>query len=255
METDFTGKILDNHLTIDLNALGVINYYSTIPTIFNHESVVILMDHGKLIEVGLGGMINQTKGTNCIEIIIPQKIDQTDFLKFLVSEMKKGGYTLSFDPDVEMDDDEIDQYQDYLNGILPILNAFGFSLNEIKKRPAKPRHKYSVALAEIPFTIDYLGSKATVYWIKRNQFIIKKGAILVAEPPLTKAGVVGFAGKFGLRLRQEHANQIVDNILTEDVILQSVNEVGTFLYFAGTNSWLQLKSPEGKTLNELTIVE
>jgi len=43
--------------------------------------------------------------------------------------------------------------------------------------------------------------------------------------------------------------------LTADVKLRSVNEVGTFLYFAGTNSWLQLKSPEGKTLNELTVVK
>ena len=75
------------------------------------------------------------------------------------------------------------------------------------------------------------------------------------KAPLTKAGIVGFAGRFGMQLRQEHADSIEDNVLTKDVHLRSVNEVGTFLYFAGTNSWLKLISPEGKTLDELTIVK
>ncbi|GAQ02355.1 hypothetical protein NBRC111452_2198 [Companilactobacillus farciminis] len=94
-----------------------------------------------------------------------------------------------------------------------------------------------------------------MYWNSRNKLIVKKGAILVDKAPLTKAGVVGFAGRFGMQLRQEHSDVIQDNVLTEDINLRSVNEVGTFLYFAGTNSWLQLISPEGKTLDELTIVK
>ncbi len=255
METAFTGKISSDRIMMDLNKWGVINYYSLIPTIFNHNSIVIVMNLGKLVEVGLGEKLTKINGTTCIEVIIPKSLDTTDFLKYLVSEMKKGGYTLNIDPDLDIDPKLTGVYQDYLNTILPILNSFGFSLIESKKKSAKPRHKYLASLSEVPFTIDYLGSKATVYWIKRNQFVIKAGAILVDDPPLTKAGVVGFAGKFGLRLRQEQADKIKDNVLIEDVFLQSVNEIGTFLYFAGTNSWLQLKSPDGKTLNELTIVK
>lgn len=46
-----------------------------------------------------------------------------------------------------------------------------------------------------------------------------------------------------------------DFVTTEDIVLKSVNEVGLFLYFAGTNSWLELVDENGKTLNEWTVVE
>lgn len=144
-------------------------------------------------------------------------------------------------------------YEKYWQEVFPILSALG--LRTVTVRKGKPRHKFIASLSDVPFKIDYQGSKATVYWQKRNQFLIKAGATLVPKAPLTKSGVVGFAGKFGLRLREEHKEQIQDNTLVEDVVLRSVNEIGTFLYFAGTNSWLQLTSPEGKTLNELTVVE
>jgi hypothetical protein len=43
-------------------------------------------------------------------------------------------------------------------------------------------------------------------------------------------------------------------VTTEDVVLKSVNEVGHFLYYAGTNSWLVLKDKDGKTIDEWTVV-
>ncbi|OJG34366.1 hypothetical protein [Enterococcus cecorum] len=56
-------------------------------------------------------------------------------------------------------------------------------------------------------------------------------------------------------MRQEQADKIKDNVTTEDIILKSVNEVGHFLYFAGTNSWLVLKDENGKTIDEYSVVK
>ena len=61
-----------------------------------------------------------------------------------------------------------------------------------------------------------------------------------------KVAVLGATGKEG---------QFKDFVTTEDIVLKSVNEVGLFLYFAGTNSWLELVDENGKTLNEWTVVE
>ena len=125
---------------------------------------------------------------------------------------------------------------------------------EAKKKPAKDTHRWSKAVSEIDFFVDYQGSTATVRWQKRNEMLIKKGARLVAETPLNKDGSVGFAAKFTLQLRDMQADKVKDFVTTEDIILKSVNEVGNFLYFAGTNSWLVLKDQEGKSIHDYTVV-
>jgi hypothetical protein len=127
-------------------------------------------------------------------------------------------------------------------------------MNEAAAKPGKARHRWSKEVADIDFFVDYEGAKATVRWINRNEMLIKKGAVLRADTPLLKDGSLGFTAKFTLMLRQLHQNQIKDFVTTEDVILKSVNEVGNFLYFAGTNSWLVLKDKDGKTINAYTEV-
>lgn len=54
----------------------------------------------------------------------------------------------------------------------------------------------------------------------------------------------------GTQLREEQKDKIKDFITTEDIILKSVNEVGLFLYYGGTNSWLILKDKDNKTIDE-----
>ena len=78
------------------------------------------------------------------------------------------------------------------------------------------------------------------------------GATLRAEPSLNRDGSLGFAARFALRLREEHADAISGARTTEDIVLRSVNEVGHLLYFAGTNSWLVLRDDAGRTLDELS---
>ena len=69
-------------------------------------------------------------------------------------------------------------------------------------------------------------------------------------------GTPGLAYRFAQTLREEQkANWDAKTFTTtEDIVLKSVNEVGHFLYFAGTNSWLQLVDKEGRTIHELSVV-
>lgn len=254
MTINFTGNVSKNKISIDLDNLGLINYYSKDPQRVDEESIFLILKNRDIIGLSFGELDNDDDVSNYIEIVVPENVIAADFFYFLTKELDQAGYSMNVNYTIAISDESKKVYQKYWDTILPILTAWGLKINPTKK-VAKPRHKYLASLAGVPFQIDYNGSKATVYWKKRNELVVKAGAILVADAPLTKAGIIGFAGKFGLRLREEHESQLKDNVLTEDITLRSVNEVGTFLYFAGTNSWLQLKSPEGKTLNELTIVK
>lgn len=255
MTTEFSGDFSDQRINFNLNNLGEVNYYKVQPTKVDEESIFIIIKDNLLAGVSYGSLEDWSDDSRFVEIVVPENVIASDFFYFLTKELDKAGYEFNVGYELTIAKESIEVYNEYLQNILPLLNLCGVKLFKAKKKPTKARHKYIKSLAEVPFSIDYKGSKATVYWVKRNEFIVKAGANLVGEAPLTKAGVIGFAGKFGLRLREEHADEIKNNVLIQDVKLRSVNEVGTFLYFAGTNSWFQLKSPEGKTLHELTVVK
>ncbi|MBP1046064.1 hypothetical protein I6N96_07195 [Enterococcus sp. BWM-S5] len=153
----------------------------------------------------------------------------------------------------------------YGEEILTVLHTFGYELHteaqpveaeeKSKPKPAKARHRWSKAVSEIEFVVDTRESKATVVWQKRNEMLLKAGAKMMPSAPLNKDGSLGFAAKMGEKIRADHADQIKNFKTTEDIILKSVNEVGLFLYFGGTNSWLEMFDKDGKTINEWTVVE
>lgn len=151
----------------------------------------------------------------------------------------------------------------YLNKLTPYLDHLGYQFKAVQETPAAPakssgkaQYRFTKAIAEIPFYVDYDGAKAEVQWLKRNDMVIKKGAVLKQDMPLNQDGSVGFSQKFALTLRQEHADAIgSDFVTTADIHLKSVNEVGHLLYFAGTNSWLILKDQAGQTLSSHAIVK
>lgn len=151
----------------------------------------------------------------------------------------------------------------YLDKLTPYLDLLGYQFKAVQETPAEPakssgkaQYRFTKAIAEIPFYVDYDGAKAEVQWLKRNDMVIKKGAVLKHDMPLNQDGAVGFSQKFALTLRQEHADDIgSDFVTTADIHLKSVNEVGHLLYFAGTNSWLILKDQAGQTLSSHAIVK
>ncbi|MCJ1976652.1 hypothetical protein [Pseudolactococcus paracarnosus] len=153
----------------------------------------------------------------------------------------------------------------YLKQISPFLDRLGYTFTSLADDPqnaskpkatAKAQHRFSKTLVDSPFYVDYDGAKAEIFWMKRQELVIKKGASLKQEIPLNKDGSVGFSQKFALTLRQEHADAIGSDFkTTADIHLKSVNEVGHLLFFAGTNAWLILKDKTGKTLDSHTIVK
>lgn len=137
-----------------------------------------------------------------------------------------------------------------------ILAQFGYKLKSpMPKKAGKPRHKWTKEISTLPFYLDYHGATATVFWQKRSEIVIKSGAKLQTEIPLNKDGSVGFSARFAQKLRAEHENEITGKQTVADVVLKSPNEVGLFLYFGGTNSWLQLKDEDGRTLDSWSQVE
>lgn len=75
------------------------------------------------------------------------------------------------------------------------------------------------------------------------------------NPPLKKDGSIGFDVRFAEKLRGDLAAKISGDRTTEDIVLKSVNELGLFLYYGGTNGWLVLKDQAGKTIDEYTVVK
>ncbi|MBM6816635.1 hypothetical protein H6A23_05585 [Olsenella uli] len=139
--------------------------------------------------------------------------------------------------------------------VLLALRALGIrpGAGDAAPRPAgKARHRWRAELARVPLRMRHEGSEATVLWEARDRLRVLAGATLRAEPPLNRDGSLGFAARFALRLREEHADAIVGARTTEDIVLRSVNEVGRLLYFAGANSWLVLRDDAGHTLDELS---
>ncbi len=145
---------------------------------------------------------------------------------------------------------------DLKSNLLSFLSLFSlhFPENKPKKIPAKAQHRFQKDFATLPFYVNDFESTATVYWEKRNELRIKKGALLKKEPPLNKDGSLGLSAKMGLRLREEQADKIENFTTTSDIILKSVNEVGLFLYFGQTNSWLVLKDEKNRTLHDYSLM-
>lgn len=54
------------------------------------------------------------------------------------------------------------------------------------------QHRFSKEIADIPFYVDYEGAKAEVYWLKRTDLCIRKGAVLKQDMPLNQDGSIGF---------------------------------------------------------------
>lgn len=146
-----------------------------------------------------------------------------------------------------------------LEEIVTILETFGYSLekgvSQKKKKPAKARHRWSKKVSKIPFTVNYRNSQATLYWISRNELLIKAGATLLPEAPLNKNGSVSYSAKYGEKLRDDYKDRIADNKTTKDIIVKSVNEASLLLYFGGTNSWLEIVDENGKSIDEWTKVD
>lgn len=222
-----------------------------------------LLQDNQLVAIGRSTLPTKKITFNkLITVQSPWDVELGYLEQLFVSDAKENGIKLATIPEAETKipvsaEKTITEYKEQL---LLILERFGYHLNhqtEPKKAqatPAKARHKWTKEVSQVEFFIDTRESKATALWHKRNEMLIKAGATMMAEPPLNKDGSLGFSAKMGQRIREDHKDKVKNFVTTEDIILKSVNEVGLFLYFGGTNSWLELMDKNGKTINDWTVI-
>ena len=154
-------------------------------------------------------------------------------------------------------DNQHETVKAYWTEVSPLLALLGITVAKKKRMPAKPQHRFKSAITEVPFNTDFVGTKATIYWQKRNEMRLVAGAKMLADAPLKADGSLGVDARFAKQIRAEHADAFDPETLitTKDIILKSVNEIGLFLYFGGTNSWLVFKGPDDRTIHDWTVVQ
>ena len=243
-----------------LETVLTLSNIKTIPSKLNEDSTYLLYEDKTPIFIGSKKELTtfEKKGNFLVEIQTKQDIEPIYLNRMLKTEALEQGLSLTGEVDFSVPANITSTFKELLSNMLLILEKMGYPLQAIEKKkskPAKARHKWTKEVSEKEFFIDTRSSKATVMWIKRNQMLIKKGATMMKEAPLNKDGSVGFSAKMGDKIRSENLDKFKNFVTTEDIILKSVNEVGLFLYFAGTNSWLEMIDKDGKTLNELTVIE
>lgn len=220
------------------------------------DAVNLYLKDGKLTGVQNRPKANQADGVIHIE---PTQEQEANYLAKSFSEfaVEQGLFKKDSLENIKIPGDQRVTIEEFRDLILTVLNGLGFRSLFIpkKKFKGKPIHRFTSQISQIPFYIEHDGAKATVYWQKRNEMLIKAGAVMKPKPTLNKDGSLGFSAKFALKLRSDHEGDFKDFVTTKDIVLKSVNEVGLFLYFAGTNSWLVLRDADGKSINEWTVVE
>lgn len=245
----------DNALTISIKQT------KSIPKKMANTSLFFLYADKQLIFIGKEKALTALKFpifTDLIEVSTEQDIELDYIERLFVNHALEAGIELISGSELIIPQNILNQLDDLKEQTLLIFKNMNYSFEKIenkKSKPAKARHKWTKEVSEKELYIDTRESKACVMWIKRNQMLIKKGATMMEKAPLNKDGSVGFSAKMGDKIRTDHQEQFDNFVTTEDIILKSVNEVGLFLYFAGTNSWLEMLDTEGKTLNEWTVVE
>lgn len=262
LTTQVTFKKTKTIITISsLDTIITLNNIKTLPKSLKEENIYLLYEESKPVFIGLKKDISPFKHPSfdlLIEIQTNQDIEPVYLKRLLTYSALENGVVLSTEDDILVPENIAVTFKELHESILLILDKMNLSFlpqEKKKARPAKARHKWTKDVSEIEFHIDTRESIATVMWIKRNQMLIKKGATMMKEAPLNKDGSVGFSAKMGEKIRSENIDKFENFVTTEDIILKSVNEVGLFLYFAGTNSWLEMVDKDGKTLNEWTVVE
>lgn len=201
-----------------------------------------------------------------IVVFLPKDVDAEQFKSIAIHRAQLSGAALgdaAIDKEI-ISGDSVKRGNEYFENIQRILERFGCPIltieasppaKEMQKKPAKAQHRWNKAVSQIPFFIDARDSRGTIVWQKRNELLLKAGAKLKRDAPLNKNGSFGFNVRFAEKIRQEYADKINDATTTEDIILRSINEVGLFLYYGGTNGWLEFKDDEGKTIHDWTVVE
>lgn len=209
----------------------------------------------------IGRTIESKKWDKVILIQLSWEIEASYMIALLVAKAQASGLTIMTDEalDKKIPTNIQKKLVTPSEEILTILASFGYCIEEQpkteKKKSTKARHRWSKKVSEIPFTVNFRKSQATLYWLSRNEMLIKSGATLLSEAPRNKDGSVSYSAKYGEKLRDDFNDCISNGKTIKDIIVKSVNEASLLLYFGGTNSWLEIVDKDGKSIDEWTRVE
>lgn len=202
--------------------------------------------------------LTKSKSANqaTIGIEVPWELEPALLLQQCINAWEENGLKVTTkNPTEKIPSNQYDNLAAFQSDLFDVLKFLGYPMEKVKKKPAKAQHRWNKNVSEITFDIDYEGATGKAIWRKRNELVLLKGAKLKAEAPLNKDGSIGFAVRFANQLRAEKADKVKDFTTVEDIVFKSVNELGNFLYFAGTNSWLVLKDDKGNTIDSYTVVK
>lgn len=255
-ESKTTIQLKDNQGTIEILNETIIS---------SEKPVVYLLLKGHTV-MGIGHTakdgLDEADFDKIITILPTWDVEIEYLEQLLVEEAQASGIELNKERQaVNVPANAAKTVNNYLATITRILETFGYRLapkaeaQPPKKKPAKAQHRWNKEVSQIEFYVNSRESKATVIWQKRNEMLVKAGAKIKPEAELNKDGSVGFSAKMGQKIRSDHQDKIKNFTTTEDIVLKSVNEVGLFLYFGGTNSWLELLDATGKSIDEYTVVK
>ncbi|MGM0237872.1 hypothetical protein [Enterococcus sp. AZ103] len=252
---------MDLQVSIEKNEINIIHQNIMISISSNPSNIplnhlLLYTKNRQLNGIGIDNHQPSVDFDTLITISCDFDFPLADYGEFFYQQLTDAKLTIAREfPAKKIPQNYINQLDDFYESVATILTAFGYPMKKIKKAPAKAQHRWRKEISTVEFFIDYNEAKGTAIWQKRKELKLLAGATLKKEPPLNKDGSLGFAAKFTQSLRAEHAKQIKNFTTTEDIIFKSVNEIGNFLYFAGTNSWLILKDVNGKTIDDYTLVK
>lgn len=252
---------IEQHVTtVRFGERGVMNIYRDLKELPKPEETELLLyfkgrepqaiDYSPTIDPA-----SLKKADSLVNISVPWEVEGSDLAQLMLDVWQENALkTAGLFETQKIASNHFPTVSEQQKELFAILAAFGYENQKIKAKPAKAQHRWNKKVSEISFYVDHKDSKAEVIWQKRNEMLVKAGAKLTREIPLKKDGSIGFDGRFGEKLRADHAKQFSEFTTTEDIIFKSVNETGLFLYFGGTNGWLVLKDKDGKTIDEYTVV-
>ena len=201
-----------------------------------------------------------------ITITVPSEINLECLEYAFIKEATENGIvlvnkqTLEEPKLLENQKSDINEYKDK---ILFILQNFGYDLFRLKKNaepadkphPAKARHKWTKEISKIKFTAKSKGGEGEAIWQSRNELVLLSGAKLVEDPQMNKDGTMNYSAQFAQKVRSDHADKIVNNVTTVDIVFPSPNILGIFLFFGGQNTWAELKDSNGKSLDDWSRID
>lgn len=190
-----------------------------------------------------------------------------DYLEYLfIKEAKQKDITFiniqnSAEPSIP--ENKKNEAYEYKDKVLLILKNFGYDLfgitidtkTEDKTKNAKTRHKWTKEISKMTFFAKSKDGEGKAIWQSRDKLILLSGAKLVVDPQLNKDGSINFSAQFAQKLRLDHADKIANNRTTEDIVFQSPNQLGLFLFYGGQNTWAELKDENGRTLDDLSKID